>query len=83
MAQADQHPVDSNFHRKSTGWEVLENKDLKGKTAVVTGGYSGIGLETTRALAEKGAKVIVPARSEKKAKENLRKSKGPCASGLS
>lgn len=37
--------------------------DLKGKIAIVTGGYSGIGLETTRALAEAGASVIVPARS--------------------
>ena len=32
------------------------------RVAVVTGGYSGIGLETTRALADAGATVVVPAR---------------------
>lgn len=36
--------------------------DLTGRTALVTGGYSGIGLATTRALAAAGARVIVPAR---------------------
>ncbi|CAM5605955.1 SDR family NAD(P)-dependent oxidoreductase OS=Streptomyces alboniger OX=132473 GN=CP975_17515 PE=3 SV=1 [Streptomyces alboniger] len=36
--------------------------DLSGKTAVVTGGYSGLGLETTQALTATGARVIVPAR---------------------
>lgn len=71
MAQADQIPVNSNFHRKSTGQEVLADINLKGKIAVVTGGYSGIGLETTRALAAKGVKVIVPVRSKQKASENL------------
>ena len=35
--------------------------DLTGKTAIVTGGYSGIGLETSRALSDSGARVIVPA----------------------
>lgn len=71
MAQADQKPVNSNFHRKSTGQEVLADIHLNGKTAIVTGGYSGIGLETTRALAAKGVKVIIPVRSKKKASENL------------
>lgn len=36
--------------------------DLSGATAVVTGGYSGLGLETTRGLVTAGARVIVPAR---------------------
>ena len=71
MAQTNQTPINSTFHRKSTGSEVLADKDLSGKIAIVTGGYSGIGLETTRALAAKGVKVIVPVRSEKKAAENL------------
>ncbi len=71
MATSDQIPVSSPFHRKSTGQEVLAEIDLVGKTAVVTGGYSGIGLETTRALAAKGAKVIVPVRSPQKAQESL------------
>ena len=71
MAQSNQIPVASNFNRKSTGKEVLADINLTGKVAIVTGGYSGIGLETTRALAEKGAKVIVPARSKQKAVDNL------------
>ena len=37
-------------------------KGLEGKSAIVTGGYAGLGLETTRTLAAAGAKVVVPAR---------------------
>ncbi|MEM7656932.1 MAG: oxidoreductase [Bacteroidota bacterium] len=71
MAQSNQVPVDAGFHRKSTGEEVLANHDLAGKVAIVTGGYSGIGLETTKALAAKGVKVIVPVRSTEKANQSL------------
>jgi NAD(P)-dependent dehydrogenase (short-subunit alcohol dehydrogenase family) len=39
--------------------------------AIVTGGYTGIGLETTKTLAAAGATVIVPARTLEKAKESL------------
>jgi len=67
----DQVPVDSPFDRHSTGAEVLADVDVSGKTAIVTGGYSGIGLETTRALAAGGAKVIVPVRSPETAQESL------------
>jgi NAD(P)-dependent dehydrogenase (short-subunit alcohol dehydrogenase family) len=67
MALADQQRVGSPFHAKSTGAEVLAGIDLTGKIAIVTGGYSGIGLETTRALAAAGAKVIVPVRDPPKA----------------
>ncbi|KAL0958395.1 hypothetical protein HGRIS_000536 [Hohenbuehelia grisea] len=38
--------------------------DLKGKVVVVTGGNRGIGLETVRQLAQRGAKVYLGARSE-------------------
>jgi len=71
MALSDQVPVQSGFHAKSTGAEVLAQIDLTGKTAIVTGGYSGLGLETVRGLAEKGATVVVPVRSPEKAAENL------------
>ncbi len=71
MAASDQIPVASPFHAKSTAAEVLADIDLTGKTAIVTGGYSGIGLETTRALATKGAKVIVPVRTPEKAEASL------------
>jgi NAD(P)-dependent dehydrogenase (short-subunit alcohol dehydrogenase family) len=42
---------------------VLGDKGLPGKTVIVTGGYAGLGLETTRAMSQAGATVIVPARS--------------------
>jgi len=71
MAISDQVPTQSGFHARSTGGEVLAGVDLAGKTAIVTGGYSGIGLETTRALAAAGARVVVPVRSPEKAAKNL------------
>jgi len=52
----------SGFGAQTTADEVLADRDLAGKVAIVTGGYSGLGLETTRALARAGAHVIVPAR---------------------
>jgi len=55
MSADQQKPIGSGFHAKSTAKEVLEGIDLSGKNAIVTGGYSGIGLETVRALAEAGA----------------------------
>lgn len=57
-----QHKIGSGFGARSTAGEVLSGIDLSGKVAVVTGGYSGLGLETTRALANAGAHVVVPAR---------------------
>jgi len=71
MAAADQKPLGSGFHAKSEPHEILAGIDLAGRTAIVTGGYSGIGLETTRALADAGATVIVPVRDPAKAEENL------------
>lgn len=66
-----QQPINSGFDNRSTAAEVLDGLDLTGKTAIVTGGYSGIGLETTRALANAGAEVIVPARRPELAATNL------------
>ncbi|TXS47775.1 SDR family NAD(P)-dependent oxidoreductase [Streptomyces sp. OR43] len=57
-----QHNIGSGFGARSTTGEVLSGIDLSGSTAMVTGGYSGLGLETTRALAAAGAHVVVPAR---------------------
>ncbi len=71
MAVADQVPVSSGFAAKTDGADVISDLDLAGKTAIVTGGYSGIGLETVRALADKGVRVVVPVRSPDKAAENL------------
>ena len=66
-----QAPIHSGFGPTTTAREVLEGIDLTGKVAIVTGGYAGIGLETTRALAEAGATVIVPARTADKSRQAL------------
>lgn len=57
-----QHKIGSGFGAESTADDVLHGIDLGGKLAIVTGGYSGLGLETTRALTKAGAHVVVPAR---------------------
>ncbi|MFD8750680.1 SDR family NAD(P)-dependent oxidoreductase [Kitasatospora sp. NPDC059577] len=46
-----------------TALDVVAGHDLTGRSAVVTGGASGIGLETARALARAGARVVIGARS--------------------
>ncbi|PZF99479.1 oxidoreductase [Micromonospora endophytica] len=57
------------FDIDSTATEVLTGIDLSGRFAIVTGGYSGLGLATTRALAAAGAEVLVPARRTDVARE--------------
>ncbi|MFG1913208.1 oxidoreductase [Micromonospora sp. NPDC048898] len=59
------------FGAHSTTADVLAGMDLSGRTAVVTGGYSGLGLATTRALAQAGARVVVPARRPETARQAL------------
>ncbi|MEV6413902.1 SDR family NAD(P)-dependent oxidoreductase [Kribbella sp. NPDC051718] len=66
-----QHKIGSGFGHGTKADEVLAGIDLTGKLALVTGGYSGIGIETTRALAKAGAQVVVPARRPDAAKEAL------------
>ncbi|AUA14611.1 SDR family NAD(P)-dependent oxidoreductase [Streptomyces sp. SID8382] len=66
-----QHAIGSGFGVRSTTSDVLAGIDLSGKLALVTGGYSGLGLETTRALAGAGARVVVPARRRSTAVEAL------------
>lgn len=66
-----QKPIGSGFNAKSTSIEVIKGIDLTGKIAIVTGGNTGIGLETVKTLANAGATVIVPARDIAKAKKNL------------
>jgi len=55
MSQAE---VNSGFNRKSTAEEVTEGVDLSGKTILVTGVAAGLGLESMRVLALRGAHVI-------------------------
>lgn len=66
-----QHPFGTGFNAKSTATDVIKGHDLTGKIAIVTGGNSGIGLETTKVLAIAGATVIVPARDVEKARKHL------------
>ncbi len=66
-----QRKIGSGFGRDSTAAEVIAGVDLTGKTAIVTGGYSGLGLETVRALASAGAAVVVPARRPEHARDVL------------
>jgi NAD(P)-dependent dehydrogenase (short-subunit alcohol dehydrogenase family) len=66
-----QAPIESPFAMRSTAAEVIAGIDLSGKTALVTGGYSGLGLETVRALAGAGARVFVAARRPETAAADL------------
>lgn len=59
---ARQQPLETGFGYRTTAAEVLAWCDLAGRTAIVTGGYSGLGLETVRALTAAGVSVVVPAR---------------------
>ncbi|MFJ4585974.1 oxidoreductase [Pseudomonas moraviensis] len=66
-----QLPVQSPFNAASTAAEVMAGIDLRGHLAVVTGGYSGLGLLTVTSLAAAGAQVIVPARDTARAEAAL------------
>jgi len=52
----------SRFGAESTTSDVIEGIDLSNRQAIVTGGASGIGMETARALAAAGARVTIAAR---------------------
>jgi NAD(P)-dependent dehydrogenase (short-subunit alcohol dehydrogenase family) len=62
MTLAHQYKIPTTFGPRSTTADVLADIDLGGQAAVVTGGYSGLGLEITRAFTEAGAHVVIPAR---------------------
>lgn len=66
-----QAPIKSGFGPKTTAKEVVEGLDLSGKTVIVSGGHSGLGLETTYVLANAGARVIVGARTPTVAQEAI------------
>lgn len=56
----------SQFDKDTTADEVLDGVDLSGRRIVITGTSSGLGLESTRALASKGAAITMLARSADK-----------------
>ena len=51
------------FSAQTTADEVLSGIDLTGQRIIVTGGASGIGIETTRSLAMAGAEVTLAVRN--------------------
>ncbi|MDH3778745.1 MAG: SDR family NAD(P)-dependent oxidoreductase, partial [Gammaproteobacteria bacterium] len=66
----------SAFDADSTAEQVTEGLDLRGKLAVVTGCTAGIGFETMRVLAMRGAFVVGTSRSLERAKEACSQVKG-------
>lgn len=54
------------FTVHTTTDEIVDGLDLSGITAVITGSSGGLGAETARAIASKGATVVLVARSEEK-----------------
>lgn len=62
-----QKALGTGFDASTTAEEVISGSSLDGKVAIVTGGHSGLGLETTRALSSAGARVVVGSRDVRRA----------------
>jgi NAD(P)-dependent dehydrogenase (short-subunit alcohol dehydrogenase family) len=71
-----QTPIGSGFSRAATTSDIIKGVNLVGKVAIVTGGYSGLGLEAARTLASAGARVIVPARDIQRARKAIAEAGG-------
>lgn len=69
------------FGARSTALEVTAGHDLRGRDAIVTGGASGIGVETVRALASAGARVVLAARNQALAEDVAATLRADSASG--
>ena len=61
MTITHQQPLGSLFSASTAVEDVMTGLGLSGMTAVVSGGNSGLGLETARGLAAAGARVVVSA----------------------
>jgi len=71
-------PSASVFGSRSTAEEVTT--DMGAMTAIITGATSGIGAETARVLARRGARLVLPARSLKAAEEARARVRAECPS---
>lgn len=69
MPRQSGRPKRSGFGANSTAEQVTDGIDLTGKTALITGVNSGLGFETMRVLAARGAHIIGAARTMEKAEE--------------
>ncbi len=78
IAKLTRDTLRSPFGATSTAEEVTAGIDLTGKTALVTGCNSGIGYETMRVLALRGAHVLGTARTAKKGQEACASVEGRC-----
>ncbi|OQV17994.1 putative WW domain-containing oxidoreductase [Hypsibius exemplaris] len=69
---ANKLPFKRRFTSRSTATQVLQDETIEGKTILVTGGSSGIGVATVEALAKKGATVIFTGRNVSSSEELIR-----------
>ncbi|MCZ4602366.1 SDR family NAD(P)-dependent oxidoreductase [Streptomyces sp. Lzd4kr] len=75
-------PIATPFGMRATATEVLDGVDLSGRRMIVTGGSSGLGVETVRALADAGAQVTIATRNPDAAKPLLEEFPGTRAVAL-
>lgn len=64
--------MNSYYSSESTTDDVMQGINLSGRVALITGASSGLGVETARALASGGARVLLAARDEKKTRSCIR-----------
>ncbi|MEE1670621.1 SDR family NAD(P)-dependent oxidoreductase [Streptomyces sp. WAC07094] len=72
----------TTFGKRATAAEVLDGVDLSGRRMIVTGGSSGLGVETVRALAGAGAQVTIATRNPASAEALVKEFPGTRAVAL-
>src|ERR1700742_4148750 len=61
--------IQIGFPMTTGRWTAADIPDQRGRTAVVTGGNTGVGFETARALADRGARVLLACRDPRKGEQ--------------